>query len=531
MNLTPGTLLQDGKYLINHVLADSGLGLMLKGTQVPMNQAVLLQTLQRPQQTELDWAAVKQRFIEQVRRFSACNHPGLVQIVDQFEENDIPFAVLDYTPGQTLAERVRSQGKLSPLQAIHYIQQIGSALMEIHRCGLLHRAITPEAIVHPAGSDVVVLGRMSLTHPAVLGWVEGLASPPAREYAAIEQYQAHTIPTPAIDVYSLAGTLYFLITGQAPISAPLRSQTPLPPLRQFCPDLDPRVEAAILRGLELDFKQRPQTIALWLTQFNELTPTHFQNNGSKVLASPPALPERLKTSPAPAQTNGVAPSHSMQRVDAAPALTAPSPSKAAVAVVDKPKPAAPAAFPSQKIGVPSRLFSTSLVTFGVAAGLVGLSAGLLLRLAATTSGAGSTFFHSEQTFPPIPNWPGESVPAATVPVPTAEPAATIPATESTTDRLQSPPATLVEPELTRSTASPTAKPSPIAPASEIDPLPQQPVPPTGAIANPEPAPSVAPAAPPAVIEPVAPPPSVAPVDPAPLPPSAPAPVTEGSPKS
>ncbi|NJP11391.1 MAG: serine/threonine protein kinase [Leptolyngbyaceae cyanobacterium RU_5_1] len=265
MNLTAGTPLQNGKYVINHVLGQSVLSVTLQGMQVQSNRPVVLKTLKQNPQVKVDFTQLKQRFTEQVSRFAQCQHPGLVRLVDSFEEADLPFAVMDYTVGQTLLDIVQTSGPRSEEQAVRYIKQVGSALDEIHQHGLIHRDVTPKNIICLSGSESVVLVNFGITHPAVLGWSDGFAHPPAGNYAAIEQYQPQLSPTPTTDVYSLAGTLYFLLTGHAPVAAPLRHRSPLLLPQQFCPDLNLAIASAILKGLELNPKSRPQTVATWLS--------------------------------------------------------------------------------------------------------------------------------------------------------------------------------------------------------------------------------------------------------------------------
>ena len=73
----------------------------------------------------------------------------------------------------------------------------------------------------------------------------------------------------ASDIYSLAAILYVLVTGQLPISANLRSKqnVPLPAPKQLNPMLSDRFNDAILEGLELNLKQRPQYLKDWLDLF------------------------------------------------------------------------------------------------------------------------------------------------------------------------------------------------------------------------------------------------------------------------
>jgi eukaryotic-like serine/threonine-protein kinase len=421
MNLTAGATLQNGKYLINHIVCQRGLSLTLQGTQLPDHRSVVLKTLNVDAIAESELSSVKQRFVEQVEQFSNCQHPRLERIVGFFEEDQRPFVVVEAVSGCTLAERVQAIGMLSEGQAIQYVQQVGAALTAVHQRGLLHREVTPQNIVCLEPSDTIMLTNCGLAHPIVLGWSDGFAHPPAAEYAAIEQYQAQLTPTPATDVYSLAGVLYFLVTGHAPTAAPLRHSSPLPPPTKFCPGLSASIEAAILKGLELNPQHRSQTVALWLAQLGHPMgqSVHDATLAIGLETSANGLSSSTILSSTSLPTSG---EHTKDDQTLALKPLIGQPVKQ-ITKRSKENPSAPLAAMAKSLSGSSRSsqpssrrkFSKTLLSVGLTASAVGLGFGLLLRLAAGSTGAGSSFFNAEQSFPVMRDWPGASVPAATVP--------------------------------------------------------------------------------------------------------------------
>ena len=79
-----------------------------------------------------------------------------------------------------------------------------------------------------------------------------------------ERYLPQHRWTPATDIYGLAATLYALLTGQVPTPSTQRERTPLREPRQFQPQISFAVEQAILKGMALTAKDRPQSIDDWL---------------------------------------------------------------------------------------------------------------------------------------------------------------------------------------------------------------------------------------------------------------------------
>jgi len=467
MNLTAGTPLQDGKYVLNNLLGQSAWGVTFKATQTRLNQAVVLKTLRS--QPEMDIAPLRQPFLAEARRFTQCQHPGLVRVLDSFTEAGLPFVVMDYVTGQTLAELVRSRKPLPEAQAVQCIRQASSALSVIHRHGLLHRDIKPENLVRPTGAAFVVLVGFSITHRVALAEVDRADFLLANPYAAIELQQAETL-TAAADIYALAATLYFLVTQHVPIAASRRQQMPLVPPRQVQPHLSTAIERAILSGMALNAQERPQTITEWLALLPDSNPLPAAQsaNGAGQLTAAIDLPHtangsgRTTAPPAPAALAN--PTHATTPAPSVPMST-------------------PGFAPALKSRLPKALGATVAIAIAGGFGL-----GLVLRFSAI-NGIGPTLFQTTQDFPPVQNWPLQAAPEdlLTTPVlpepvpfrdqepderpptirvaPDPEPVAPAPSPTATIEATPAPVPSSVEPDI-----QPSPQPSP-APQTDLTPRP------------------------------------------------------------
>jgi serine/threonine-protein kinase len=274
MNSTAEIILQQGKYRINHTLNRGEFGITYQATHVQLGQAVAIKTLRPSLRHHPDFAQYYHHFRNVIHRLSQCQHPNLVRVLDVFEEKGLPFVVMNYIEGCSLADSIQSRAPLSIDQALHYVRQMAAVLKVIHSQGLLHCHIQPQTILQRSGSNGVTLVDFGINS----SFIEPTTQPYRGNrnlpggFTALEQYLPHETLTPATDIYGLAATLYYLLTGQPPLEAPLLSSQGTaqwfsqvqPTLKRLHPDLSPSVEHMILAGLEVQQSNRPQTIDHWL---------------------------------------------------------------------------------------------------------------------------------------------------------------------------------------------------------------------------------------------------------------------------
>ncbi len=262
MKLTLGETLQNGRYILDAVLGQGGFGITYRATHLYLNQTVVIKTLNDSLHNPTEFARLKQHFIDEARCLARFQHPHIVRVNDFFRERELPFIVMDYIPGKTLAEVV--QGPLPESQAVDYIRQVGDALSVIHQNGLLHRDIKPHNLILRADTQSVILIDFGVAREFTSNVTQTNTGLLSAGYAPIEQYLPQHRWTPATDVYALAATLYALLTGQPPVASVLRDRVPLPDLRQFQPQLSKAVEQAVYQGMALEPEQRPQSVTDWL---------------------------------------------------------------------------------------------------------------------------------------------------------------------------------------------------------------------------------------------------------------------------
>ena len=263
MVLPVGATLQDGKYRIDGVLNKGGFGRTYTAKHHHLDQAVIIKTLNRSHCLPFNLQQRIQRFITEARRLAQYQHPQIVRVKDLFLESGLPFVVMDYVPGLTLAQ-LTVHHPLPEAVAVDYVRQIADALATIHRTGHLHRIISPDNVRVWDQTQTVVLTDFGIARQLMPEVTPINPSVLAPGYAAIEQYLPQRTWTAATDIYALAATLYTLLTGHVPAPAVQREHAPLPAPRQFQPQLSSTVEHAVMCGMALKPQERPQTVTEWL---------------------------------------------------------------------------------------------------------------------------------------------------------------------------------------------------------------------------------------------------------------------------
>jgi len=382
MKLTVGGTLQGGKYILDAILGQGGFGVTYKASHTYLHQPVVIKTLNDSFDQEADFEPLRQRFIAEARRLARFQHPHIVRVSDFFEEQDLPFIVMDYIPGQTLADLVREP--LPEAQAVHYIRQVGAALSVLHDNGILHRDVKPQNLMVRAGTDQVILIDFGIAREFTTGVTQTNTGLLSAGYAPIEQYLPQHRWSPATDVYGLAATLYALLAAQNPVASVLRDRVPLPDLRQFQPHLSTAVIEAVQRGMAIEASDRPQSVREWLALLpDEAAAPRIQTWANSLTgATLPVFPAHAAAAPA-----------------ASPTLATPTAAVAAPAA-QRQSPAPPVTSRSRRRlkSSRSRLPLKALLATGALAAVIGAGFGLALRTNRVTP-FNQTPSTSNQSFP------------------------------------------------------------------------------------------------------------------------------------
>ncbi len=285
-SLPPGTPLLQGQFIIDSFLNAGGFGITYLARNSLERRVVLkecypstmccrsqaqVRARTRGQQTEFD--VVVRLFGEEARRLAKLDHPNIVGVHDVFEDNGTAYMALDYVEGRDLLDVIETEPmRLEPAAIRAMTQKLLEAVAHVHSHDVLHRDISPDNILLDAENGPILIDFGAARDTArrasrVLSALQVVKD----GYSPQEFYLAGAAQSPAGDLYSLAATLYHVLTGEPPVYSHMRlaalaerKPDPYVPLAGRLPGYDGAFLVAIDKALKVFAKDRLQSAEEWL---------------------------------------------------------------------------------------------------------------------------------------------------------------------------------------------------------------------------------------------------------------------------
>jgi serine/threonine protein kinase len=268
------------QYIIEKVIGEGGFGITYKARHQDLNFPVVIKTPNSRLCRDVNYPRFVEGFGKEGRtlaKISQNHHPNIVRIIDFFEEDNLPCLVMDFLKGENLYHLIQDQGILSESTAIDYIKQIADALSICHQNGIIHRDAHPGNMILRENSNTVILidfGLAGNVNSQSINQTGNRAFAPWEQMVEIEK-------APSIDVYTLAASLFYLLTGYTPTASLERklSNRALIQPKQLNSKIGDKLNQAIIKGLELEPRNRPQSMEKWVALFPNPS---SGNNGNDV---------------------------------------------------------------------------------------------------------------------------------------------------------------------------------------------------------------------------------------------------------
>ena len=241
------------RYRVERELGHGGMAVVFLAEDLKHRRRVAIKLLK----PDLSAVLGSERFLREIEIAASLQHPHILPLFDSGQAGGLLYYVMPFAEGESLRQRLAREQQLPLDAALQITREVGSALQYAHEHGVIHRDIKPENVVLSGGQAVVAdFGIARALHAAspeqltLTGMVVGTP-----QYMSPEQAAGAAVDGRS-DQYSLACTLYEMLSGQPPFTGPSsqaviarHSLEPVPSLRVVRQTVPPAVEGAIMKAM------------------------------------------------------------------------------------------------------------------------------------------------------------------------------------------------------------------------------------------------------------------------------------------
>src|ERR1700722_20211081 len=284
----PGRMLGN-RYQILQLLGEGGMGAVYKANDRELDRLVALKII-RPSLALS--SEILHRFKQELILARQVTHRNVIRIFDLGEADGIKFITMEFIDGETLTTILRREGKLTPLDASHIIEQVCRGLEAAHAEGVIHRDLKPANIMRDPQQRIVVMD-FGVAHVAKIAEVTS-PRPPSGDTSSLQAQPLYSrtgvlVGTPAYmapeqalgqeadvrsDIFALGIIFFELLTGKLPfpLDVPdvllIRTREKAKPVHDIEPKIPRSLSKIVERCLEPKLDLRYQTATQVLTHLD-----------------------------------------------------------------------------------------------------------------------------------------------------------------------------------------------------------------------------------------------------------------------
>ena len=264
------------RYVVLDQIGQGGMGRVYLARDTRLGRLVALKVLARER---IGNPRAVARFRREAKLGAQLQHENVIRVYDDGEIGGMPYLVMEYITGKTVAQLISEQGRLPAADATELTRQVALGLEHLHQKDLLHRDVNPSNILvdQEGTAKLTDLGlAIDLGDEEEIVTRDG-ATVGTFDYISPEQARNPRQIDTRSDIYSLGCSLYHMLAGRVPFTAPslpeklFAHQSGLPdPLHTLVPDLPEGLEAVVATMMNKrpeDRYPRPVAVARALEPF------------------------------------------------------------------------------------------------------------------------------------------------------------------------------------------------------------------------------------------------------------------------
>ena len=210
------TIVND-RYEIGKRIGRGGMAEIFQARDILLDRPVAMKVLFPEFATD---PAFVERFRREAQAAANLNHPNIVAVYDWGKVNNTYYIAMEYVNGRTLADILKQNGTLTPMQVCDVMSEVASALISAHQNGVIHRDIKPGNILVSTTGQVKVAD-FGIARALGAGVEQGLTQTGAvmgtATYFSPEQAQGVSTDQRS-DIYSLGIVMYEMLSGVPPFT-------------------------------------------------------------------------------------------------------------------------------------------------------------------------------------------------------------------------------------------------------------------------------------------------------------------------
>src|SRR5579883_115323 len=210
-----------GAYILRDLIGQGGMGTVFLADHPALRRRVAIKVLNAPSEGE-DVEIAVERFLREARSAAALDHPNIVRIYDVGRQKNIHYLGMEYGDGESLEQRLKKGGPITPSRAVDYIAQAAAGLQHADERGFVHRDIKPANLILTKDEktlkilDMGLARSFSITDDKLTEKFNEGAIVGTVDFISPEQSLGCDKIDIRSDIYSLGATFFTLLTGRPP---------------------------------------------------------------------------------------------------------------------------------------------------------------------------------------------------------------------------------------------------------------------------------------------------------------------------